>query len=72
MDQTANFQETLRGLAIFDEKVRRSGIPTWPGRAIGPGRQDNGVAAGSSVGGHRVVGGLPAMERRPGDGGGRV
>ena len=71
MDQTVNFQETLRRLAIFDEEFAEAGF--GPGlRAIGPGCQDGGVAAGSSVGGHRVIGGLPGMEHRPGHGSGRV
>ena len=71
MDQTARFQETLRRLAIFDEGFVDGGVRAWPGRDIGPGSQDRGAAAGSGVGGHRVIGGLPGMEHRPGAGGGR-
>ncbi len=43
----------------------------FPGRDIGAGSQDRSVAASRGVGGHRVAGGLPGMERRPGGVGGR-
>ena len=50
---------------------RRGWAAAWPGRGIGSGSQDRGAAAARGVGGHRVPGGVPGMEHRPGAGGGR-
>src|SRR6185437_4460220 len=44
---------------------RRGRVGARPGRNIGPGCQDHGAASSRSVGGHRVIGILPGMERRP-------
>ena len=65
MGQTVSFHETLRRLAMIDEGFveDQSGAQACPGRGGGPGSQDRGAAASRGVGGHRVAGGLPGMER---------
>jgi len=64
MSQAARFQETPRRLAIFDEGFAEAGVRSRPVPDTGAGCQDRGAAAGSGVGGHRVIGSLPARERR--------
>src|SRR5207249_8755330 len=41
-------------------RVRRGWVRPGPARHAYAGRQDHGAAAGSGIGGHRVVSGLPA------------
>ena len=67
----------LRRMSGMMHRMRRSpagdliGVRPRPGRDAGAGSQDGGAAAGRGVGGHRVLVGLPGMERGPGAGGGR-
>ena len=49
---------------VDDLLRRRPGLGARPGRNIGPGCQDHGAASSRGVGGHRVIGILPGMERR--------
>ena len=67
----AGFQETLRRLAIFDEGfvTAGSGLDLAGTPALDP--KVAALLQAGGVGGHRVVGGLPGMERVPGAGGGR-
>ena len=69
MSQTARFRETLRRLTMIDEGfVDEVELELGPAGTSRPGSQDRGATSGRSSGNHRVVGGMPAMERYPGDG----
>lgn len=66
--ETVRYQEILRRLAIIDEGFveNQAGLGAWPRRGLGPGSQDRGPGAGGGIGGDRVTGGLPGIERYPG------
>jgi hypothetical protein len=71
MSQTARFQETLRKLTIFDEGLVEAGFGLDLAQTSALEAKIAAllqVAVSVAMG---VGGGLPAMERRPGDGGGR-